>query len=328
MRNKKSKLFFNISMVALLASAIVTASVMTGCSSDNKDNSKETGVVHETEVATYEVNGVVVDGDGNILDKDGKKTGETVPSLPEEIKNKQNSEKSASGNSSSGNSSSASGTGKDKASSKASSGGSASSNSKSSGTGSQSSQSKASSNNQTSGGSSSKASSSAGKSGNNNSSGKQSSQGSSKSQSSSKKSSASGNALAIGNKKFNVGDTVVCTYNLQNASEKLLNYQGFIKYDGSYLKVKSAKLEGSASSGGLLNYDLNQEIRFNGSNLNGYNYTKSKAFVTVEYEVLKAGRTAPKINWEVITGLSEKKYCDDNGNLINGVTVTPNYSAQ
>jgi hypothetical protein len=44
--------------------------------------------------------------------------------------------------------------------------------------------------------------------------------------------------------------------------------------------------------------------------------------------VLKAGRTAPKINWEVITGLSEKKYCDDNGSLINGITVTQNYSAQ
>jgi hypothetical protein len=296
---------------------------MTGCSSDNKDNSKETGVVHETEVATYEVNGVVVDQDGNVLDKDGKKTGETVPSLPDSIKNKQDSGKS------SGSSSSASGTSKDKNSSKTSSGGSNSSNSKSSGSNSQSKQSTASAGAQTSGGnkSSSSASGNSNKSGNNNNN-KQSSSSSSKSSRSSQNSGNSGNTLTIGNKKFNVGDTVVCTYNVQNASEKLLNYQGYIKYDGSFLKVKNAKLEGSASSGGLLNYDLNQEIRFNGSNLNGYNYTKSKAFVTVEYEVLKAGSTTPKINWEVITGLSEKKYCDDNGNTINGFTVTPNYSKQ
>ncbi len=332
MHNKKtSKLFFNISMAALVASAIVTASVMTGCSSDNKDSSKETEVVHGTEVATYEVNGVVVDQDGNVLDKDGKKTGETVPSLPDSIKNKQESGKSSSG------SSSASGSSKDNKQSKASSGSSNSSSSKASGSNSQSKQSTASAGAKTSGGNKTSSSASnnsnnannSNKSGNNNNSSSRSSSSSSQQSSrSSQSSNTSGNTLSIGNKKFNVGDTVVCTYNLQNASEKLLNYQGFIKYDGSYLKVKNAKLEGSASSGGLLNADLNQEIRFNGSNLNGYNYTKSKPFVTVEYEVLKAGKTAPKINWEVITGLSEKKYCDNNGGLINGITVSANYSNQ
>lgn len=80
-KTSKSRLFFNISLVSLIASAIITASVMTGCSSDNKDT-KETEVVHGTEIATYEVNGVVVDKDGNILDSEGNKTGETVASVP------------------------------------------------------------------------------------------------------------------------------------------------------------------------------------------------------------------------------------------------------
>lgn len=309
-KTNKGKLFFNISLAALIASSIITASVMTGCSSDKKGDAKETEVVHETEIATYEVNGVVVDKYGNVLDEQGSTTGETVPSVPGASDSSSKTESSkAQGSSNQSNKKKSEST--IQQSSKAGSG----SNSK------QSSQSKGSSGSSTQ---------------------KQSSQQqSSKAQSSSKQSSGSASpktpytpdksedstdVLKLGNKRFKVGDVVTCTYNLQNAKERLLNFQGYIKYDGTYLKVLSAKLEGAASSGGLLNYNLNQEVRFNGSNLNGYNYTREKAFVSVEYQVLKTGSTTPKIYWEVITGLTDKKYCDDKGNLINGIKVTPTYN--
>lgn len=309
-KTSKSRLFFNISLVSLIASAIITASVMTGCSSDNKDT-KETEVVHGTEIATYEVNGVVVDKDGNILDSEGNKTGETVASVPTGDSNGSDSKSSNS-----------------KSDVKSSSKGKTAQASLNDG----SSKTQNSSNSQSKQAQNSTASNKT--KSNNNSGSASKSTASSKASGPSKastpynpdKSKDSTNVLKLGNKRFNVGDTVICTYNLQNASEKLLNFQGNIKYDGTYLKVVSAKLEGSAASGGLLNYNLNQEIRFNGSNLNGYNYTKNKAFITVEYKVLKTGNTTPKINWEVITGLSEKKYCDDNGNLINGIAVTPTYA--
>ncbi|HCA05238.1 MAG TPA: hypothetical protein DEO32_05010 [Ruminococcaceae bacterium] len=289
-KTTKNKLIFNITLAAAVASAILTASVMTGCSSDKKVE-PATEVVHETEIATYEVNGVIVDKDGNVLDEQGNTTGETVPSVPTSDKK----ENSAANDKKSSSSSKAQSS---KASSKT-----------------QSSQQQSSKNTQSSAAQNSK----------------QSSQQSSKSAPAKTpyvpdKSTDSASDLKLGNKRFKVGDTVTCTYSLQNTSEKLLNFQGYIKYDGTYLKVKSAKLEGAAAGGGLLNYNLNQEIRFNGSNLNGYNYTKNKAFLSVEYQVIKNGSTTPKIYWEVITGLSEKKYCDNNGNLTNGIKVTPQYN--
>lgn len=310
MQNKtsKSKLFFNISLVAVVASAILTASVMTGCGGKKKEV-KETEVVHETQVATYEVNGIKVDEEGNVIDDQGATTGETVPvdkdgnvlddqgattgaTLPRA--DKQSKQSSASGSKTESSKAESS-----KSSSK----------------------------------SSSKASvkeSAAGQSGNQSSKQQSSKQQSSSSQSSkqqssnTQKSDANANSLKIANKRYNVGDTVVCTYNVQ-VPEKLLNFQGYLKYDGKFLKVKTARLENSAGNSGMLNYNLNQEIRFNGSNLNGYNYTSDRAFLTVEYEVLSGGSTTPKLTWEVITGLSEKKYCEDNGTLINGIKVSTNY---
>lgn len=308
-KSSKSKLLFNLSLVAVIASAIVTASVMTGCSSDSKKDTKETEVVHETEVVTYEVNGVVVDEQGNVLDEQGSTTGETVPSVPKS----DDKQSSGSDNKTGSNNN-------DKSSSKTESSKTNDSSSKTS--------SKSDSKSSAANGSSKNSNNSNNSNKNNNNNNNNNNSSSSSNQSSNNynhdKSGNTSNSLKIGNKHFNVGDTVTCTYNVQN-SEKLLNFQGYLKYDGSYLKVKTARLENSAGNSGMLNYDLNQEIRFNGSNLNGYNYTSSKAFLTVEYQVLKAGTTTPKLTWEVITGMSEKKYCDDKGNLINGFKVSTSY---
>ena len=107
--------------------------------------------------------------------------------------------------------------------------------------------------------------------------------------------------------------------------EKLENYQAEISYDTKYLSVKSAYLDGSADSGGLLNYNLNGKIKFNGSNISkGYNYTKEDNFVVVNYEIKATGSTTPTFTWIVATGVSGKAYVKDN-KATGGLKITKEY---
>ena len=124
--------------------------------------------------------------------------------------------------------------------------------------------------------------------------------------------------------KFAVGDTVTCVYKL-TSPEKLENYQAEISYDTKYLSVKSAYLDGSADSGGLLNYNLNGKIKFNGSNISkGYNYTKEDNFVVVNYEIKATGSTTPTFTWIVATGVSGKAYVKDN-KATGGLKIAKEY---
>ena len=128
--------------------------------------------------------------------------------------------------------------------------------------------------------------------------------------------------------KYNVGDTVTCTFKLKSP-ETLENYQAYISYDSKYLKVTSAKLNKPASSGGVLNYKtVNNQIVFNGSNITtGYDYTKGGTLITVKYKVVAAGSTNTTFNWQVARGFSgdNKKYVND-GKADSGLVITKDYS--
>ena len=335
-RNSHSKFFFNISLIAFAATMALTASVMAGCGSDDKSASKETEIVHETEVVTHVVNDVVVDEKGNVLDKQGETTGETVSA--EELKKVMKQTSGSGSDSGSSQQQSSQTSKKDSGGQTVKSGGSQSkkesSGSAQSSSGSKNSSKSNSSNSSKSNSSASKSSSANNNSGNNNNGNSNNNNNNNNTNNNNNNdnnnilpadNNSSSDVLKLAGKRYNKGDVVVCTYSILNASEKLINFQGYIKYDSKYLKVRSANLENSAGNSGLLNYNLDQEIRFNGSNLSGFNYTKEKPFLTVEYEVIKGGTTTPKFVWEVITGLSDKKYCDDNGNLINGFKCTHRY---
>ena len=132
------------------------------------------------------------------------------------------------------------------------------------------------------------------------------------------------NSCTLDGNKFAVGDTVTCVYKL-TSPEKLENYQAEISYDTKYLSVKSAYLDGSADSGGLLNYNLNGKIKFNGSNISkGYNYTKEDNFVVVNYEIKATGSTTPTFTWIVATGVSGKAYVKDN-KATGGLKIAKEY---
>lgn len=103
---------------------------------------------------------------------------------------------------------------------------------------------------------------------------------------------------------YHVGDTVTSVYSL-TSPETLVNFQAYITYNNKYLKVTSAELKNSARSSSIINYaNLDNQICFNGSNITkGYDYTATKEFVEVTYEVIAEGSTTTKFTWEVARGL-------------------------
>ena len=287
-------------LAAILAAFVAATALMAGCGSGGSDATadeakKETRVVTETQIVTKVVDGVYVDEDGKII-KDDNGQPMTAPSgTPDTDSN------SGSGSGSNGGSSSNGGSGSNSSSANSSS----ADNGDNSGNGGNGSS--------NSGGNSGNSGSGSNSSGNNGSGGNNGGN-------------AGTSALSIGGKSYNVGDTVTCTYTL--TSKKLLsNFQAYIQYDGKYLKATNAYLDGPAKAGSVINYELYEksQIKFNGINLNGYNYTKGDKFLVVEYEVVGGGSTAPEFVWQIA--------CDTKDNMLvkNGtpdaaITLTEAYS--
>ena len=134
--------------------------------------------------------------------------------------------------------------------------------------------------------------------------------GSSSSKSDSSKSDSSkpeSKTLTVHGKKYNIGDTVVCTYKLTTPAV-LENYQATISYDSSKLSCLSAKMSEPAKNGAMLNKNLNGEIKICGSNISdGYDYTKGGKFMTVTYVVKGGGSSTPKFKWEIASRASDSK---------------------
>lgn len=285
-KTKKSKNILSIALASLIVLSSISAAVMSGCG-EGSESTNETKTVTETELVTVVVDGTyATDANGNTVSAENTDSQTSSNGNGSSEKNENSSSQNSNNSGSSANSSS---------------GGNSSNNS-------------ASSNN--------------GNSNNNNSSSANSNSGNSGSSTESSnthKPVTDSNACTLDGNKFAVGDTVTCVYKLY-APEVLENYQGYISYDTKYLSVKSAKLDGPAKSGGLLNYNLNGKIKFNGSNIStGYDYTDTGSFVVVNYEIKAAGSTTPKFVWEVATGESEKAYVENN-KAVNGLKLTKEYS--
>ncbi len=287
---KNSKRLFHGSVVALLAAAIATAS-LAGCGSGDNNKSTADEVVTETQVVTKVVNGVYVDENGNIVTDPVSGSAATAATTANGS-NKQTSgssqQNSAAGsNSGSGNS-----------------GNSGSANSQTS---------KAAS----SAGGSGSASTSKTDNTNRKTTPSNAQKGSTEKEA---KPDTSAKDLTIGDKHYNVGDKVVCTYFLE-VPETMLNFQGDVEYDSSMLKETSFTLVSPADYGAVMN-EKEGKILFNGSMLNGYDFTSpGYEFVVVEFEVLKTGTTTPAITFDVITDLNGKSYAGANGALSNGANV-------
>ena len=284
---KNNKHSFKSVLALTLAALIATAAFLTGCGSSEESSSdeKETSIVTETQVVTRVVNGVYTDEDGNpIKDENGQPmtapsgTPDTKTDAKEKSENggAQNSAANGGGNNSGAqNSAAANGGGNGGAQSSAANGGGNSGSAQSSAAD-----------------KSSKSDSKGGSSGGGN---------------------AGSDTLSIGGKSYKVGDTVTCTYTL-TCKKLMANFQAYIDYDGKFLKPTNAYLDGPAKSGSVINYELydKQKIKFNGINLNGYNYTKGANFLVVQYEVLAGGSSSPNFVWQISTDTK------DNPLVVNG----------
>lgn len=310
MRNSKKKNYCLIAALAsLVAFSTMAASVMSGCG-ENSDEQKTTEIVHETRIDTQvetrieTYTEVVTDAQGNTEYVEETKA---VPVNSDKADSNGNSydksESSANNNKGSNN-------------------GNNNSNNNSNSTNSSSNKG---SNNQTS----SKTERSESSNTNNNSSktdsGKTNNNSSSSKSDSSK--SDSSKTLTIGGKKYNVGDTVVCTYELTTPAV-LENYQATISYDSSKLSCLSAKMSEPAKNGAMLNKNLNGEIKTCGSNISdGYDYTKGGKFMTVTYVVKAGGSTSPKFNWEIACRASDSKnLISDSGKPASGFKLKTAYT--
>lgn len=305
MRNSKKKNYCLIAALAsLVAFSTMAASVMSGCG-ENSDEQKTTKIVHETRIDTQvetrieTYTEVVTDAQGNT------EYVEETKAVPV------NSDKADSnGNSSDKSESSAN-------NNKGSNNGNNNSNNNSNSTNSSSNKG---SNNQTS----SKTERSESSNTNNNSSKTDSG----KTNNNSSSSKTESKTLTIGGKKYNVGDTVVCTYELTTPAV-LENYQATISYDSSKLSCLSAKMSEPAKNGAMLNKNLNGEIKTCGSNISdGYDYTKGGKFMTVTYVVKAGGSTSsPKFNWEIACRASDSKnLISDSGKPASGFKLKTAYT--
>lgn len=304
MRNHSKKR--NYCLIAALASLVafstMAASVMSGCGEDS-DNQKTTEIVHETRIDTQvetkieTYTEVVTDAQGNT---------EYVEETKAVAVNNNNAGANNGSNNANNNSNK--------------NGNSASSNSNSSNKNSKNQQSSVIEKSETSksDNSSSKTDTSKSDSSSNNNS-------SSKSDTS--KSDSNSKTLKIGGKTFNVGDTIVCTYNLTTPTV-LENYQAEIDYDSSKLTCKSAKMAGEAKNGAMLNKNIAGSIRISGVNIgDGYDYTSGGTFLTVTYIVKEGGSTSPSFNWEVACRASDSKnLISDSGKPASGFKLTSSYT--
>lgn len=299
---KGARLAFNISMTTMIAAAILSASVLSGCSGGSDGDTKETRIVTETQISTRIVDGVYVDDEGNTI------VSTTAPATKaEDSKDKEKaSEKSE--NEAGGNSG---GTGN-------SDGGGDGANNNSD-----------SNNTNNGGGSNGGNSDNSAKSGTGESVGKITGKGgelvSDNQKTEDRRSNSEENPVAdnsgydssnktlnIEGKQYSIGDTVTCTYYL-TCPEKLINFQGFIDFDGKCLEVIDAENSGPAASGSMANADNNkQRIYFNGSKLSGYKYANGGEFLTVTYKVVGGGEASPLFTWEVVSDMDTNSVLKSN----------------
>ena len=302
--NKQTtKRVLNLTLVSVLAATIVSMGAMTGCNDDSdKKDSKGESVVTETQVVTKEVNGVYVDENGSIVTEPDTTAAADTKKQSSESKNqssksegdKQSGDSDNGGSNESGNSGNNSG--------------------------------------------SSKQSSKSGNSGNSgvpdynsgstkvDNSSRRTTPSNAKSAGTKKEGKADSSAknLTIGDKTYNVGDTVTCTYFL-TVPKDMLNFQGTVSYDSSLLKQKNVYLIAPASYGSVINPNLDGRILFNGSMISGYDFTEpGYEFLVVEYEVLKNGTATPSVTFDVLTDTDNGTYVSG-GALTNGAKISAVY---
>ncbi|WP_415946346.1 hypothetical protein [Ruminococcus bromii] len=117
---------------------------------------------------------------------------------------------------------------------------------------------------------------------------------------------------------------VVVTYNLQ-AKNMILNTQGTLSYDSSVLKLASTNTRNTDfpvfKDTIVWNKTLKNEVLFNCSSLDLYNFKQKSVYCTFTFDVVGSGDTTVDLDVEVLTGTMADSYDD----LFNGKDVDITY---
>lgn len=117
---------------------------------------------------------------------------------------------------------------------------------------------------------------------------------------------------------------VVVTYNLQ-AKNMILNTQGRLSYDSSVLKLASTNTRNTDfpvfKDTIVWNTSLKNEVLFNCSSLDLYNFKQKSVYCTFTFDVVGSGDTTVDLDVEVLTGTMADSYED----LFDGKDVDITY---
>lgn len=102
--------------------------------------------------------------------------------------------------------------------------------------------------------------------------------------------------VTVGGKDYTVkvGDTVTYSYYL-TTPKPIENVQASLTYDGYKLKVQStdgSKMFPVLGTSAIFNTELSNTIKFNASNISGYDFTTRAQLITVDFKVIGKGNTS------------------------------------
>lgn len=93
-------------------------------------------------------------------------------------------------------------------------------------------------------------------------------------------------AITINGKEFQVGDTVTYTAYLGGINQPVCGVDGSVNYNSSLLKIKEDSIQFPNIGNPIYNAKEKDELLFNTSNLDGFDFASEKVLVKVSFEVV------------------------------------------
>ncbi len=119
-----------------------------------------------------------------------------------------------------------------------------------------------------------------------------------------------------------VGDVVTYKFTLKTP-EKIENVQAILSYDSATLMLQESNATSMfpvLGSSCVYNSGLSNTIKFNASNISGYDFTDEDVLVTVSFKVLRGGSTSINTAIEFMDEKGGEAYID-NFNIIGNITL-------
>lgn len=112
---------------------------------------------------------------------------------------------------------------------------------------------------------------------------------------------------------YDEDDTQVeVTYFLQS-DKMILNAQGSVSYDSTVLELADTNTPATnmpvlSTGSAVINYKLNNRVKFNSTSLNLFDFTSKGTFVTFTFDIIGSGDTKVDLEVDIITATTAKNY--------------------